>query len=180
MYKTYQKPIWILLYERGGNIYYYHGYDEFINNTSWLKIGNNSKDYYINWNQFSLTSDEYKHLYNFWAKDEFGNSISKDQINEDRNREKPQEVRYPHVEYRKDPVPRTGKGKAGYRWFKHPKTAQEMREYYKINIEKMDTRYPIHYRTKRTPSHLPTVWDDQTQSDWGNRSWKEFRKTQYK
>ena len=178
MYETYQKPIRIILYEKGGSLYHYDSYEEFIEQTKWVKIGDGPDDTYwgSDWS-WADRDNSWKHYYNLWAKDEFGNPISKDQIYKDRRKEKG--LRYPHTIYRKDPVPGTG-NRGGYRWWKHPKTTQEMREYYKISTEEADTGYPVHYRAKRNPSHLPKVWDDKIQSDWGNHSWKEFRKTQYK
>ena len=84
------------------------------------------------------------------------------------------------IKYRYDPIPGTGKHKGGYRWWRHPKTTQEKRAYYKLEVEETDTGYPIHYRARRSPPNLPQAWWDILHSDWHDHCWKNFRKTQYK
>ena len=55
--------------------------------------------------------------------------------------------------------------------YRNIKTTQERRKYY-------DT--PDLVRTKRKPSNLPNAWDDISVKDWQLKSWKNYRKTQYK
>lgn len=67
---------------------------------------------------------------------------------------------------------------------RHPKTTQERREscYQWFEEDNEDDLYPIQiyipFRAKRNMENLVNAWDD----CWGprRRSWKYFRKTQYK
>jgi len=56
-------------------------------------------------------------------------------------------------------------------YFKKPKTTQE---------KKWSEAHPEYVRAKRNRKNLPDYWDDLTRSDYGDRSWKKFRKKQWK
>lgn len=69
-------------------------------------------------------------------------------------------------------------------WFsnyhRHPKTTQELRE---LHGSRMDQREEEEYdipliRAKRRG--IPTAWDDQLRTGKEDRSWKRYRKTQWK
>lgn len=178
MYNVTPIPVRIIVYERDGKLYHYDSYTEFLLYAKYFisHLGDNPKHQHRTY----YYGEDISMYYRYWVKDEFGNEISRDKILEDLPRRK-RHIYYPHTVYREDPVPNTGKHKGGYAtWWKHPRTTQEMREYYKLEVEKMDTGYPIHYRAKRTPHYLPTAWDDVIKSRWGNRCWKKFRQKQYK
>jgi hypothetical protein len=75
-----------------------------------------------------------------------------------------------YLGFRNGPVPFVGKGGYG-KYYRHPKTRQAI-------IESVyDKKY---IRKKRGRGRLPTSWDDVCRSDYNNRCWKKFRKTQYK
>lgn len=59
-------------------------------------------------------------------------------------------------------------------YLRHPKTRNEMR----ANCDDCDGIIKI--RPRRKPLALPNLWDDVPRGDWGHRSWKRHRKTQYK
>lgn len=63
--------------------------------------------------------------------------------------------------------------RGSYRYFRHPRTMRSRR--LMRGLHKID-RYPV--RGKQ--SHLPSAWDDIGRSDAGIRSWKVYRRTQYK
>lgn len=75
---------------------------------------------------------------------------------------------YREKDFRNRPVPGTGKG-GRYPGFRHPRTYQEIRENQEWAV-----------RPKRKPKNLPSVYDDYLRSDWDDRCWKRFRRTQYK
>lgn len=88
---------------------------------------------------------------------------------------KPNEV----FEFRKDPVPRTGRKRWSFNGFyKNPKTYQELKE----NALDEDTiYYGIKARPKRNKNYIPTAWDDIPRSDIKTRrNWKHWRKTQWR
>lgn len=74
-------------------------------------------------------------------------------------------------DYRYAPVPKTGKKRWTFgRWYKRPKTTQELR---------WNEAYEDFTRGKRR--NLPVAWDDYERSDVRNRrNWKQNRKTQWK
>lgn len=74
------------------------------------------------------------------------------------------------------PVPHTRKRRGGNRnrYFRHPKTMAERRDSYPIFEDG-----EIAPRPARTAILLPTAWDDNSRSDYGIRSWKKHRKTQW-
>lgn len=64
--------------------------------------------------------------------------------------------------------------------YRHPRTTQEQRENGKrCHVIWIDD-YPIKIRPSRSMSHLPTCWDDIYRNDVRDRSWKKYRKTQYR
>ncbi len=76
--------------------------------------------------------------------------------------------------YRYDPVAgvRCRRGSAYGKYFRYPSTAQESRQYY---------AYPGYVRPKRRHHRLPNAWDDiWRETVRHSRSWKLYRKTQYK
>jgi len=74
-----------------------------------------------------------------------------------------------NFEFRKDPVPFTGKKQWYFRcYYKRPKTTNEMRANY-AHIEFV--------RGKRNPINLPSAWDDVVRGDVrNNKSWKNQKK----
>lgn len=81
-------------------------------------------------------------------------------------------MRYEHpYEFRKDPVPTTGK-RGGYRVYRHPKTTQELRR---------NGYEPEYSRGRRRKGYLRNSWDDILRSSYRERkNWKRNRKTQWK
>lgn len=73
------------------------------------------------------------------------------------------------------PVPGTGRRRGGNA-YRHMRTWSERREGCFVDFEAGE-RPP---RSARSPSSLPTVWDDVVRSDYRNRSWKHYRKQQWK
>jgi len=72
------------------------------------------------------------------------------------------------------PVPGTGKKTFSHCW-RHPKTLAALRASY-VCKEDMEPEM----RGSRKRGILPTAWDDYRRSSLYDRSWKRFRKTQYK
>lgn len=64
-------------------------------------------------------------------------------------------------------------------WLRHIKTTQERRENGKRDVVLYDD-IPIKIRAKRNAARLPDVRCDIQRSCFWDRSWKGFRKTQYK
>lgn len=60
-------------------------------------------------------------------------------------------------------------------YYRHPKTANEMRQYFAALC---DEDYPVRVRGRRRPHRLPHAWDDYYVHR--ERCWKRYRKTQYK
>jgi len=117
----------------------------------------------------------------YMVRDEFGAVFSRDEVLEaiaSRNRAKRYTKhlwiynKYDFI-YRKTPVPYTGKRKSHRgSFYKRPKTAQEKRWGY------IDTEF---IRGRRRPHMLPDSWEDVPRSDTRVRkSWKKYRRTQYK
>ena len=79
--------------------------------------------------------------------------------------------------YRKQPVPFTGKRVYGS-YYRYPKTKQENVENHYFDIDSERKEYKIKIRKRRVK--LPTSWDDKARSDWRDRSWKRYRKHQWK
>lgn len=122
--------------------------------------------------------------------DEFGNNAYNEQLkkdvntytySEDINREHWKYVnrnkkiiysRWDHleVEFRKEPVPCTGRRYYGHYW-RRPRTSQEKRM-------SCDPEYAEFYR-KRRGNHLPSVWDDLPRSDVEDISWKSCTKNRH-
>ena len=139
-----------------------------------------SKKYYINRVVDYLTHitglvDEYRYIIKDcngliipkWRIIEYGNQLNLLERADWRiNWYKP----YKHTrDYRKNPVPRTGK--KSWNYYRKIKTFQERKE----------SIYSKEYiRAKRNYTNLPNSWDDITRKDFKDRSWKRHRKTQWK
>ncbi|GAB2891123.1 hypothetical protein GCM10027180_21570 [Microbulbifer echini] len=63
-------------------------------------------------------------------------------------------------------------------YFRHPKTKNEMKQYY-ASLEN-ELEIPIKIRNRRRPKCLPNAWDDYFPSNITNRNWKLFRRKQWK
>ena len=66
-----------------------------------------------------------------------------------------------------------------YRCHRRPTTTQERRANGKRNYLCFD-EYKVPLRASRNMSNLVEAWDDVTRSSIYDRSWKKFRKTQWK
>lgn len=62
------------------------------------------------------------------------------------------------------------------RYFRRPHTTQERR----LSVAWISEEGEPAPRGSRSFCNLPNSWDDYTRSDYYNRNWKKFRKTQYK
>lgn len=71
-------------------------------------------------------------------------------------------------------------GRIAMGWLRHPKTTQERRANGKRSNFLLIDGYRIRTRPCRNAINLVQVRDDITRRDWEDRSWKRFRKTQYK
>lgn len=71
--------------------------------------------------------------------------------------------------------------KAGrYRGYRHIQTHQEIRENDYLNYDEDALEYDIKARGRRRRHNLPTPWDDIRVSDYYAKSWKNYRKHQWK
>jgi hypothetical protein len=64
-------------------------------------------------------------------------------------------------------------------WYRAIRTTSERRFVSGYEVDREEEEYdvpPVRGRRK----HLPSSWDDKCRSDYGNRSWKRHRKTQWK
>ena len=57
-------------------------------------------------------------------------------------------------------------------WLKHPHTKQEKAAWFMAPEVKR--------RSKRSPSLLPSVWDDRVRTDVNAKSWKKHRDTKWR
>jgi hypothetical protein len=73
------------------------------------------------------------------------------------------------------PVPGTGRRRGGNA-YRLPKTMRDRRDSEGILPEEGEPQP----RPARRGRRLPTSWDDMARSDYGVRSWKQYRKTQWK
>lgn len=80
-------------------------------------------------------------------------------------------------EFRRTPVPRTGKG-SPYRWLRHPRTTSERRASDAVDNDPEMREYKVKSRAKRSKAMLPSAWDDLPRHV--DKSWKRHRKTQYR
>lgn len=67
-----------------------------------------------------------------------------------------------------------------YRQHRRPRTTQERRANGKRNCIEFDDGYKVKIRASRNMSNLVEAWDDVNRSSSEDRSWKKFRKEQYK
>ena len=77
--------------------------------------------------------------------------------------------------FRDGPISRIRKRRK-YKVHRKPRTIQERRE----SQGCLDEPYKIKIRNKRNHRNLPNSYDDIKRSDYENKNWKEYRKTQYK
>lgn len=87
--------------------------------------------------------------------------------------------RWGNYEFRRGPISGLSKRR---RWFKNshrsPKTTQERRELSHWEVDEDIHDYKIKVRKDR--NELPTHWDDLYRQSRRDRSWKNYRKTQWK
>lgn len=89
-----------------------------------------------------------------------------------------------HINYRlRDwngvgPVPGTGYKKRYGRWLRSPRTTSAIRS--SLSVVKEDGEPEFRGNRRRGWSTLPTRWDDVYKDSYRDRSWKSFRKTQWK
>ena len=60
----------------------------------------------------------------------------------------------------------------------YTRTKNEMTQYYAASENELGV--PIKIRVNRHPKYLPNAWDDLERSDRRMRSWKAYRRTQWK
>lgn len=86
-----------------------------------------------------------------------------------------------NYKFRRGPVPHISCYRGGNSWFRSIKTYVDRRENDFCNEYDEDARfYGVRARAARTSGNLPEPWDDLGRSDWGHRTWKRHRKTQWK
>jgi hypothetical protein len=80
--------------------------------------------------------------------------------------------------YRKHP----GRKRSWTPWFKRPKTLGARRDAQDHHFaDLIDDGYEVpKVRAKQNAKNLPNAWDDWRRSDLKQRSWKHYRKTQYR
>lgn len=159
----------------------YPNYEAFIEDANYMFVETHVvttfKDWPIRWFHLWKFNETYPR---FIVRDKFGSVFSSTEIlhdirNKNRNASKWTSHfarRYDFV-HRETPVPYTG-GKRGHfrSWYKTPKTTQEKR---------WSIAHREYVRGKRSKSYLPDSWDDRPRSDIRiQKSWKRFRKTQWK
>lgn len=76
------------------------------------------------------------------------------------------------------PVPGTGRRKRYSRWLRRPKTIAAIRS--SLSVVKEDGEPDFRGNRKRGWSTLPTNWDDIYRDSYRDRSWKSFRKNQWR
>ena len=90
------------------------------------------------------------------------------------------EPKEPRYVYRKDPVP-VFKGFRFYAYRCLPKVKDEISQ---NEIKELRDNYPFAkikiQRAKRKASNMPNTWDDILKSNYKNRNWKQYRKTEWK
>lgn len=80
--------------------------------------------------------------------------------------------------YRSAPVPRTGK-RSGGRYYRRMKTTQEIKAALSLLADDVAVEHRIRARPSRNGRNLVQAWDD-VPILRDDRSWKRFRKTQWK
>jgi len=76
--------------------------------------------------------------------------------------------------FRQTPAPKVRCRRGGGGWLRYPKTTQEKRWSDAWADE------GIRVRPRRNKANLPDAWDDITRSDVGAKSWKRYRKHQWR
>jgi hypothetical protein len=79
--------------------------------------------------------------------------------------------------YRKQSIPCIHKHKASHNMWRQMRTFQQIRESGFLHHDE-DAKY--HHIVEPKLENLPTMWDDFYPQARRNRSWKQYRKTQYK
>lgn len=64
-------------------------------------------------------------------------------------------------------------------YFRQPQTANEIRQWSNIEHDEEEYGYKIKVRAARNPRHVPNSYDDISRP-YNERSWKKYRKTQWK
>lgn len=64
-------------------------------------------------------------------------------------------------------------------YFRLPKTGNEIRQWSKTRYDEQEYGYKIKVRSARNPRHVPDSYDDISRP-YNERSWKKYRKTQWK
>lgn len=81
--------------------------------------------------------------------------------------------------FRQGPIPLTGK--KNYRGYhRRPQTTSERRYAASVKVDEIYQEYTIKFRKKRNHKTIVNNWDDVGRADFRDRSWKTFRKTQWK
>lgn len=179
MYDVKQYPVIIRLYFTGVTgkelIKQYQDYSEFLLDVfpGWVEnnIANKRKERkYVDINLFDLH-------YSYIVETEFGEMIKRDRILKDLTKGRRYITPYEKQNsiFRKTEVPFTGK-RSGYRYYRHPKTTVERRQYFK-DMYDLDEYY-FKVRSRRGFRALPNSWDDQVRHV--ERNWKSQRNHQWK
>jgi len=142
-------------------------------------IGDSFKKYW-SWSNFSY------HQYEYIVRTEIGDIVTAEDLREAIR--KPCKRSYqgsyrwnynPEKDFRNGPL-RSVHDYGNWRGHRHPKTTQE-RRIARAHERDEDLRYyGIKVRAKRNFRNLPNAWDDISHSDWGQKNWKNYRRTQYK
>lgn len=64
-------------------------------------------------------------------------------------------------------------------WYRAIRTTNERRHVDGYEVDRLEEEYDVP-TTRGRRKHLPSSWDDISRSDYGIRSWKKHRKTQWK
>lgn len=83
--------------------------------------------------------------------------------------------------YRNSPVPCIRKGwSRRYSTYRYPKTLNETKQNCGFVNEYKELVNELKIKIRKRCTKLPTSWDDDMRSDWRDKSWKRFRKHQWK
>ena len=63
-------------------------------------------------------------------------------------------------------------------YFRHPRTKNEKTQYFAAQSDEVEV--PVKIRKRRSPFKLASVYDERVSSLYGSRSWKAYRKNQWK
>jgi len=65
-------------------------------------------------------------------------------------------------------------------WLRHPKTTNEKRQWHALEFERSNSGYKVRARARRSWKRLVDTWDDIMNSSIDIKSWKRYRKNQWK